>query len=67
MKKLKVGVIGCGRISRFHGMPVLAQENAELKAVCDIVPQRAKEMVELLKRNAPVATVPSDPIRITSP
>ena len=47
MKKLKVGIIGCGRISRFHGMPVMAQENAELRAVCDLDLDRAKLMAGL--------------------
>ncbi|MBP5301127.1 MAG: Gfo/Idh/MocA family oxidoreductase [Victivallales bacterium] len=47
MKKLKVGIIGCGRISRFHGMPAAAQPNVELCAVCDLVPARAKQMAKL--------------------
>ena len=47
MKKLRVGIIGCGRISRFHGMPAAAQECVDLRAVCDLVPARAKEMAKL--------------------
>ncbi|MDD3694724.1 MAG: Gfo/Idh/MocA family oxidoreductase [Lentisphaeria bacterium] len=47
MKKLKVGIIGCGRISRFHGMPAADQENAELLACCDLVIERAEQMAEL--------------------
>jgi predicted dehydrogenase len=47
MKKLKVGIIGCGRISRFHGMPAAAQPNVELRAVCDLIPERAKQMAKL--------------------
>ena len=47
MKKLKVGIIGCGRISRFHGMPAAAQPNVELRAVCDLVPERARQMAKL--------------------
>ena len=47
MKKLKVGIIGCGRISRFHGMPAAAQPNVELRAVCDLIPDRAKQMAKL--------------------
>lgn len=47
MKKLKVGIIGCGRISRFHGMPVADQEHAFVAACCDIVAERAEEMANL--------------------
>lgn len=47
MKKLKVGIIGCGRISRFHGMPAAAQPNVDLRAVCDLDLDKAKEMAEL--------------------
>ena len=42
MKKLRVGVIGCGRISPFHGMPVKSQECATLVACCDVKPEVAK-------------------------
>ena len=42
MKKFRVGVIGCGRISPFHGMPAKSQENAKLVACCDVKPERAK-------------------------
>ena len=47
MKKFKVGIIGCGRISRFHGMPVSAQDNAQVVACCDLVAERAKAMASL--------------------
>ena len=47
MKKLNVGIMGCGRISRFHGMPAAAQPNVELRAVCDLIPERAKPMAKL--------------------
>lgn len=47
MKKFKVGIIGCGRISRFHGMPVSSQENAQVVACCDLIPERAREMAGL--------------------
>lgn len=48
MKKLKVGIIGCGRISRFHAMPAKAQENAVVKAVCDLIPKRAEGLAKLI-------------------
>ena len=47
MKKLRVGIIGCGRISRFHGMPASAQPNVDLCAVCDLIPARAEAMAKL--------------------
>ena len=49
-KRLKVGVIGCGRISRFHCMPIAAQPNAELKAVCDVEAERANGMSALVAK-----------------
>ena len=47
MKKFKVGIIGCGRISPFHGMPAKAQENATVVACCDIDIAKAKDRAKL--------------------
>lgn len=47
MKKLKVGIIGCGRISPFHGMPARAQKNVSLVACCDIDESLAASRAEL--------------------
>ena len=41
-KKLKVGVIGCGRISVMHFESVQHLDEAELVACCDIKPDRAE-------------------------
>lgn len=41
MKKLKVGIIGCGNIFPMHAFPVNACENAQVTAVCDIKETRA--------------------------
>jgi len=46
-KKFKVGIIGCGRISRCHGMSVKALENAEVAACCDLLPDASKAMAAL--------------------
>src|SRR5690606_21891324 len=47
MSKLKVGVIGCGSISRWrHLLEYAANQQVEIVAVCDIVEERAKEMAE---------------------
>ena len=43
MKKLKVGVIGCGRISVMHLIPAQMLGEAELVACCDIKKDRADE------------------------
>lgn len=46
MKKLKVGVIGCGSISVMHLDSTVILDEAELVAVCDIKPERAKAAAE---------------------
>jgi NADH/NAD ratio-sensing transcriptional regulator Rex len=43
MKKLRVGVIGCGRISVRHLLPLTSIEDVELVACCDIKQDRADE------------------------
>ena len=46
MKKLRVGVIGCGRISVRHFIPITSIEDVELVACCDIKKERADEAAE---------------------
>lgn len=46
MKKLKVGVIGCGRISIRHFLSIKAIEEVELVACCDVKKERADEAAE---------------------
>ena len=41
MKKIRVGVIGCGRISVMHLVPLSMMEDVELVACADIKPDRA--------------------------
>lgn len=43
MKKsvVKVGIIGCGRISGHHCRSIVQTEGAELVAVCDLIPDKA--------------------------
>ena len=43
MEKLRVGVIGCGRISVRHLLSLKAIEDVELVACCDNKPERADE------------------------
>ncbi len=51
MKKLRVAVIGCGNISVMHLDSAQALEEANLVAVCDIKPQRAKTAAEKYNTN----------------
>ena len=46
MKKLRVAVIGCGRIAVMHLVPASVLEESELVAVCDIKEDRAKAAAE---------------------
>ena len=43
LKKLKVGIIGCGRISVMHLVSIATLKNAELICVCDNKKSRADE------------------------
>lgn len=46
MEKIRVGVIGCGRISVMHLVPLSLIEETELVAVCDIKRDRADAAAE---------------------
>lgn len=51
--KVRVGVIGCGRIAqRFHIKTLLRSENAELVALCDQRQELAREMASRYHVNA---------------
>lgn len=50
---IKIGIIGAGSIARFRHLPETAMNpQAEIGAICDIVPHRAKEMAEKYHCNA---------------
>jgi UDP-N-acetyl-2-amino-2-deoxyglucuronate dehydrogenase len=51
---LKIGLIGCGRISKNHFEAVAQQEDAQVVACCDIIEERTKEAAE--KYNIPTWT-----------
>lgn len=40
---VRFGIIGCGRVARYHAEALHKIPGVELKAVCDIVPERAQE------------------------
>ncbi|WP_257352061.1 Gfo/Idh/MocA family protein [Pseudalkalibacillus decolorationis] len=47
MRRLRVGVVGCGSIAKHRHLPEYAMnEHVEVTAVCDIVEDRAIEMAE---------------------
>ena len=49
MKKLKVAIVGCGRVSVMHfGSSVLLSDMCELVACCDVKPDRAEKFAEKL-------------------
>lgn len=48
MKKFRVGIIGCGNIFPMHAYSVVALDNTELVAVCDVKEDRAKAKAEEL-------------------
>ncbi len=47
MRKLKVGIIGTGKIAKTHIKSYLNDENAEIVALCDIKPGRAQEKADM--------------------
>ena len=49
--KLTYALIGCGRIAKNHIEAALKQENLQIAAVCDIVPERMDEMIALMPEN----------------
>ncbi len=42
MSTFRFGLIGCGRIAPNHARNIMELEQAELKAVCDLVPEKAE-------------------------
>ncbi|HHV93869.1 MAG TPA: Gfo/Idh/MocA family oxidoreductase, partial [Firmicutes bacterium] len=46
MEKVRVALVGCGRVARVHADALTALEETELTAVVDIKPDRAKAFSE---------------------
>ena len=51
MDRFKVGIIGCGGIAQTHRDALVACPDAEIAAVCDIVPERAVAMAERIRQD----------------
>ncbi len=45
-KKMRFAIIGCGRIAPKHAESIVALAEAELVAVCDIIPERAQAFAD---------------------
>ena len=46
MEKIKVAVIGCGKIANFAHIPAyMKNPDVEIKYFCDIIPERAQKAV----------------------
>ena len=59
MAKIKVGFIGCGGIANSKHFPGMAQEeNIEMAAFCDLIPERAEKAAK--EYGAPGAKVYTD-------
>src|SRR3990172_3648877 len=57
-EKLRVGVIGCGQIAKHLHVPDYAYcPQAEIVALCDLIPAKAKALAD---RGAPAAKVYTD-------
>ena len=57
MKKLKLGLIGCGSMMGTHVKGVLQLDNVEIVAVCDIIEENAKKVAEFLNNHPMVEWV----------
>lgn len=40
---IRFGLIGCGRVARYHAEAITHTEGAALQAVCDVIPERADQ------------------------
>jgi predicted dehydrogenase len=43
LASVRFGIIGCGRVAKYHAEALRQIPGVELKAVCDIIPERAQE------------------------
>ena len=51
MKKLKLGLVGCGKMMAAHVKGVKFIDNVDIVAVCDILPDNARETAEEIGRD----------------
>lgn len=46
MEHVRFGLIGCGRVARYHAEALTRLSGVQLKAVCDVVPERAEAFAQ---------------------
>ena len=51
MEKIRLGLVGCGKMMAAHVKGIKFVENVDIVAVCDILPDNAKETAEELGRD----------------
>lgn len=56
MRKLKIGLVGCGKMMKSHIKSARVVENAEIVAVCDIIRERAETVAKALGNNPQIYT-----------
>jgi len=56
MKKLKIGLIGCGKMMARHVRGIKHVDNAEIVSVCDVIRENAVELAAELGNNPTVYT-----------
>lgn len=44
--KVRVGILGCGGIARYHANHLAKMDDVEIVATCDIIPERAQELAQ---------------------
>ena len=57
MKKLRLGLVGCGNMMASHVKASNEIKNLEITAVCDIVRENAEKAVEILNANGETAYI----------
>lgn len=49
MRKIRLGLVGCGKMMKTHAKAVdECTQEMSITAVCDIIPERAKEVADAL-------------------
>lgn len=48
MEKIRLGMVGCGRMMKRHAMVIQMVDNVEITAVCDVVQERAEDVATVL-------------------
>jgi predicted dehydrogenase len=70
---LRVALLGCGRIAKNHAQPLTELEGAQLVAVCDLLPERARHYADRFgvpafdNYHQMLRDVPTDVVSILTP